>query len=221
MILQNHESPYYNLENMKLLRLHVAHFTFHTSNWNQLRNILISAENEQIALRMLPTTISLIHSIVELINSGWLYTSEIVFRSALERTATISYMLTKKEDAMVLWRRGWKMRERPSLIERIETFPTTSPATSRIDVSSASIDSAKKGFISMVPSLNSAVHGDDFSLQSTIVKSEEGFDHYNHANDLESPDYASSLSLLTSYLPIFLTLVLDNTFPLYMPQAAK
>ena len=73
----------------------------------------------------------------------------------------------------------------------------------------------------MVPSLNSAVHGDDFSLKATVTKSEEGYDYYNHANDLESPEYASSLSLLTAYLPIFLTLILDNTFPKYLPGGAK
>jgi hypothetical protein len=204
---------------MKLLRVHVAQFTFHSSFWNENRNKPDVDQNEEIALRMLPTTIGLVHSIVELINSGWLYTSEVVFRSALERTSTISYILTRKEEALAIWRNGWKMGERPSLKQRIETFPTTSPAAAKIKIDSSAMRTAKDGLISLIPSLNSAVHGDDFSLRVTVAKSEDGFDFYNHTNDLESPEYASSLCILSAYLPIFLTLIMDNSFPSFLSKA--
>lgn len=205
---------------MELLRIHVAMFTAHTSFWNDARDHSADDENCKIALRLLPTTMSLIQSQVNLINSGFLYTAEIVFRSALERSATISYVLSEREAALRLWRDGWKMGDRPSLRRRVETFPLSSPSVSRLKIEESSIETARQTIASLIPSLNSAVHGDEFSLSSTIAKSDNGFDYYHHSNDLESPEYASVLSMLASYLPIFLTLVLDNQFRDYLPRSA-
>jgi hypothetical protein len=216
--MKNYESPYYKLDNMKILRMHLSWFTFHTTTWHDRVSKDSSwDESQQIVLRFMPSTMSLIHSMVEAINSGWLYSSEVLLRAALERVATIAYSLFEKEKFLAEWKAGWKMGKRPSLPDRIRYLPITSPAAKRIKVTEDGAKLARESFLGLCPSLNSAVHGDEFSLSNTIAKSEGGVDYYNYVNDLNNPEYAGSLCLFAGYLVIFLAMTLDIAFSSYFP----
>ena len=196
--------------------MHLSGFTAATSLWQEKNNTAAADEIDQIVLRMLPATISLSHTLEELINNGWLYSSEVVFRSALERMATISYLLSNREKGLLEWRSGWRMNSRPSLAKRLETLPITSPSARRIGVDPQNYKVAKDQLLALTPALNSAVHGDEFSLLYTISHSSDGHDYYVYTRDLKNPEYAKTLALLTGFLVIFLTMVLDEHFESYL-----
>ena len=198
--------------------MHLAGFTAATSLWHENNNSIVADEIDQIVLRMLPSTTSFLHTLEDLITNGWLYSSEVLFRSTLERLATISYLLTNRERGLLEWKSGWKMSSRPSLAKRLETLPTTSPSVMRIGVDPKNYQLAKEQLLALTPALNSAVHGDELSLLYTITHSKEGHDYYVYTNDLENPEYAKALALFAGFLVIFLTMVLDQHFTSYLGE---
>lgn len=89
----------------------VAHYT----RTHQLSDL------QSAACQIVPQGINLALTIRELVRQGYLFGATVLLRSLVERAAIISY-LVKKPAAVQLWKDGWEHRERPSLLEMLETM---------------------------------------------------------------------------------------------------
>ena len=208
------QSPYFELQEVKLLRTHL-HFLYEQSvEWNNRHSKDVGfSRQEEIVSRFIPSTLNLVFSFHELLLQGWLYPAEVLVRPFAERLGTLTYFATNPKEAIKKWDDGWKMGKRPSLEERLKLLPTTStsPMLSQIDWNA--VKEAKDIVISLTDSLNSAIHGDEYSLYYTLSHRTDDTDNYVMGADLKNESYATHLALVMANLTMFFPLVLAKVFP--------
>ena len=89
------------------------------------------SELQRAAVQVVPQGLNIALSIRELVRQAHLFSALVLVRSLVERAAIIGY-LRQRPDALPLWERGWKHRERPSLTTMLaETHPTKETKTVR------------------------------------------------------------------------------------------
>jgi len=135
-------------------------------------------ELQWAACQIIPSGISLSLSIRELVRQGYLYGALVLMRSLAERAMTLLY-LHRFPEAVEIWRRGWKHRERPSLSEMFSRigggkFPDCGPEITR--------------------SLNSLAHGDPASAMWNLIEIDDGKMGHAVSKILDRPDLCDRVS---------------------------
>ncbi len=126
---------------------------------------------QRAATQIVPQSLNIALSIRELARQAHLFSALVLLRSLVERAAIISY-LRVTPDALPLWGRGWKHRERPSLVQMLTaTHPTNDAEGSR----------------KVCETLNHLVHGDPFAAEYNLVALGEDAWGYGVGRNLSDP----------------------------------
>ncbi|NKB66555.1 MAG: hypothetical protein GKR89_05805 [Candidatus Latescibacteria bacterium] len=109
---------------------------------------------QRAACQVIPSGISLVLSIRELVRQGYLYGALVLMRALAERSVAILY-LYRFPDKVGIWTSGWHYKKRPTLAQMFNEigdskFPNCGPEITR--------------------SLNSLTHGDPASSMWNLVK---------------------------------------------------
>jgi hypothetical protein len=118
-------------------------------------------------------------SIRELVRQGYLYGALVLRRSLAERAMILLY-LHRFPEAVEIWKRGWRHRERPSLSEMFsriggDKFPGWGPEVTR--------------------SLNSLTHGDPASAMWNLIETGHGEMGHAASKILDRPDLCDRVSV--------------------------
>jgi hypothetical protein len=144
------------------------------------------SELQRAAVQVVPQGLNIALSIRELVRQAHLFSALVLVRSLVERAAIIGY-LRQRPDALPLWERGWKHRERPSLTTMLaETHPTKD----------------QEGARKVCETLNHLVHGDPYAAEFNLVALGEdawGYGVGGNLNDAPLCDFIcdQSISWLT------------------------
>lgn len=130
------------------------------------------SELQRASTQIVPQGLNIALSIRELVRQGHLFSALVLVRSLVERAAIISY-LRRCPDKLSLWGRGWKHRERPSLVTMLAEAHPTKDA-----------ESARK----VCDTLNHLVHGDPYAAEFNLVSLGEGAWGYGVGRVLNDPE---------------------------------
>jgi hypothetical protein len=73
---------------------------------------------QNAASQIIPQGINIALSIRELVRQGYLFGAAVLLRPLIERTLDIAY-LQENPNKLIVWQKGWKYKERPSLAEML------------------------------------------------------------------------------------------------------
>lgn len=76
---------------------------------------------QKAACQIIPQGVNLALTIRELVRQGYLFGALVLMRPLIERAAIISFLHSNPEQ-VVLWKDGWKHKERPSLAVMLDTM---------------------------------------------------------------------------------------------------
>jgi hypothetical protein len=117
---------------------------------------------QMAACQLIPQGMSIALSIRELVRQGHLFGALVLMRSLAERTAILLY-LHAKPDAIDIWKRGWRHRERPSLAAMLTAL------------AGHAVPGVGRG---ITQPYNSITHGDpDSGVWSLVQMSDGGLGH--------------------------------------------
>jgi hypothetical protein len=145
---------------------------------------------QKAATQLVPQGINLALSIRELIRQGYLFGAVVLLRPLMERAAIISY-LQKNPSAIVLWKDGWRHRERPSLASMIDSV-----SNSKVDLQKAK---------QLCETLNHLVHGDPLGSDYNLTQLGEVGSGYAPSKMLSNPELSDFIcSLAVCWLVVLL-----------------
>ena len=128
-------------------------------------------ELRRAAVQIVPQGLNIALGIRELVRQGHLFSALVLVRALVERAAIIGY-LGQRPDALPLWERGWKHRERTSLAAMLtETHPTKDQEVA----------------LKVCETLNHLVHGDPYAAEVNLVSLGEDAWGYGVGRNLTDP----------------------------------
>jgi hypothetical protein len=127
---------------------------------------------QMAACHLIPSGLSLTLSIRELVRQGYLYGALVLMRSLAERATILSYLYLFPE-AVAIWKRGWKYKERPLFKDMLDRI--------------AGKHLPKIGATLTGP-LNSLTHGDPESAAWNLIETDKGGMGYAASKILNRPD---------------------------------
>lgn len=131
------------------------------------------------ACQLIPQAISIALSIRELVRQGYLFGALVLIRSLAERSTILLY-LYRNPHKVVIWNRGWKHGERPSLAAMLNAiggveWPGVGPEITR--------------------HLNSLTHGDPESANWSLVQMDEGSVGHGVSKILNNPSLCDKVCM--------------------------
>lgn len=153
-----------------------------------------------ITSKLTPGSANIAFAIRELVRIGYLSPAEVLARSLLDRLGTIAYLRYHGDSAIIKWEKGWSVRERPSIKDKISCLSETIESRSKDRPESLSMQPVKQEIENLLHSLHGSVHGDPTSTRNTIVEDIDGIETHVIGPDTHNPDYCNKLCVLVANL---------------------
>ena len=172
----------------------------HIAEYTQANRDRLSAV-QRAACQIIPQGISLALSIRELIRQGYLFGALVLMRPLIERAAMISYILLHP-DAVAVWERGWRFRERP-------------PLSTMLDAMAGSVDPQMAKQI--CEEYGHIVHGDPVGAKSNLVHLGDGDVGYAVSKILNNPALCDDIAVQGLCYLVVLSGCMVQCFPEVKP----
>lgn len=155
---------------------------------------------QQAASELVPSASSIALSIRELVRQAYLMSALVLTRPLMERTATLSYLVTHPE-SVTLWQEGWPHKTRPSLNSRLNSLLGPDAPFSKEDLAG------------LLDRYNGLVHGDPAAALHDAVLQPDGAAGYTVGKDLTSPSRTDEVAFETTAWLIVLMGRCQEVFP--------
>jgi hypothetical protein len=155
------------------------------------------SELQKAACQIIPQGINLALSIRELVRQGYLFAAVVLMRPLIERAAIISY-LHENQEAVDLWKDGWRYKERPNLARMLASMR-----------GKANLSEAQE----ICSTFNHIVHGDPIGSSFNLVDLGDGGLGYSVGKVLNAPELCDFICFQSYCYLIVLMSMMAACFP--------